>query len=117
QVISNYAETLENTIVYNLAFYITKLGSKSFLIPFTFVVCAFLLLIYRNILPAIVIASGTLLTHLFNDLIKGIIKRERPSLLAEANATGYSFPSGHAMIPVVFYGLLLYYTNKKVKNK
>ena len=30
---------------------------------------------------------------------------------------GYSFPSGHAMVSVVLYGLLAYFSYKFIKNK
>ena len=31
--------------------------------------------------------------------------------------SGYSFPSGHAMASLAFYGLLIYITKRLVKNK
>src|SRR5699024_9969491 len=56
-------------------------------------------------------------THLLNQLIKFLVERERPSLLEEANAIGYSFPSGHAMISIVCYGLFFYFVSQKIKQK
>lgn len=96
---------------------LTELGSRSFLIPFV-VTAAVLLGIYlRNWLPPLFLIGGTYSTHLLNDFIKGLVLRERPSISVSANAVGYSFPSGHAMIPVVCYGLLAYFIVKRMKSE
>lgn len=34
----------------------------------------------------------------------------------EANAEGFSFPSGHAMISIVCYGLLAYYLRQNIAS-
>lgn len=43
-----------------------------------------------------------------NLLLKGLFHRERPALEHGVDTFGYSFPSGHAMVSVVFYGMLVY---------
>ncbi|WP_246063129.1 phosphatase PAP2 family protein [Paenibacillus ehimensis] len=43
---------------------------------------------------------------LFNQLLKRIFERERPTLRRIVEETGYSFPSGHSMASIVFYGML-----------
>ena len=43
--------------------------------------------------------------------------RERPSILVEANAVGESFPSGHAMISMVCYGILAYFLARGIKSR
>lgn len=53
---------------------------------------------------------------LLNNIIKFIIQRERPSLEHLVQAGGYSFPSGHAMVALSLYGLLIYFIYKKIKN-
>ena len=52
-----------------------------------------------------------------NQVIKYIIRRDRPSVLKLIKQGGYSYPSGHSMIAVAVYGLLIYFVLKKVKNK
>src|SRR5699024_12014697 len=42
---------------------------------------------------------------------------ERPRIFTEANAEGYSFPSGHAMISLVCYGLFTYFITEKISSK
>ncbi|MFD1850013.1 phosphatase PAP2 family protein [Oceanobacillus bengalensis] len=107
---------LVDTSVYRVFLEITNLGSRSFLIPFVIVTAVFLWMVYKNSLPALFFAGGTLITHSLNKIIKNIIERERPSILEEANALGHSFPSGHAMISMVCYGLLAYFFTKKLKS-
>ncbi|MEA4925046.1 MAG: phosphatase PAP2 family protein [Syntrophomonadaceae bacterium] len=50
-------------------------------------------------------------------LLKNLIERSRPAGEALTTAAGYSFPSGHAMVSMAFYGflafLLLYCSRKK----
>ncbi len=53
---------------------------------------------------------------LLNQLLKFIVQRPRPEgyrLIAES---GYSFPSGHAMVSAAFYGLLIYFVYKKIQS-
>ena len=45
---------------------------------------------------------------LLNTLFKQIFARPRPDILPVVSATGYSFPSGHAMIALCFYGMVAY---------
>ena len=59
------------------------------------------------------VGGGTLI----NVLLKKIICRARPDHIRLIKQGGYSFPSGHSMITVCFYILLMYLIMKKVKNK
>jgi undecaprenyl-diphosphatase len=58
---------------------------------------------------ALFLVLTTLLGGLMNRLLKAYFERERPDL-AEAirHATGYSFPSGHAMGSTIVFGALAY---------
>lgn len=52
-----------------------------------------------------------------NQTIKHIVRRHRPNVLRLVSESGYSFPSGHSMISVAFYGLVIYFVYKKINNK
>ncbi|MCM3720316.1 phosphatase PAP2 family protein [Fictibacillus phosphorivorans] len=43
-----------------------------------------------------------------NHWLKGSFERPRPEIDRIIDITGYSFPSGHAMIPLAFFGMLSY---------
>lgn len=117
RLLGRFVEQFHDTYVYTFFRFMTDFGSGHFLIPFTIVLTVLLIFIYRSFLPAFIFAGGTLCTHLLNLLIKYMVERERPSLLEEANALGYSFPSGHAMISLVCYGLAVYFIRQKIVHK
>lgn len=95
----------------------TFLGTHQFLIPANLSLIAFFLFIkkhkwYSIKIPAIALSSLGLMF-----LLKGLFDRERPSVPLLFEAKGLSFPSGHALMSVTFYGLLIYMIFKSVKNK
>lgn len=72
----------------------------------------------KNRKIGISIFANLCLSALTNYLVKQILQRPRPleeyRLIEEK---GYSFPSGHSMVSMAFYGYLIYLINKKVNNK
>lgn len=54
---------------------------------------------------------------LINYILKEIVKRPRPPIeFRMVQESSYSFPSGHAMASLAFYGLIIYYLFKYIKN-
>lgn len=113
----DFVPLLADSRLYLFARWITDFGSYPFLIPFTVVMGIGLWWLYQHFSPALIFSGGTLLSYLSNHLIKLIVARERPSILVAAHAQGYSFPSGHAMISIVCYGLFTYFVCKKVTSQ
>lgn len=59
-------------------------------------------------------ASALVGGGLLNELLKRRFHRARPALkLRRAHATGYSFPSGHAMMTLSTYGTLAYLVSRR----
>ena len=59
-------------------------------------------------------ASALVGGGLLNELLKQRFHRARPALkLRRAHATGYSFPSGHAMMTLSTYGTLAYLVSRR----
>lgn len=57
------------------------------------------------------------ITFLISTIFKNIIKRERPSEALIKMPSDYSFPSGHTICAVVFYGILIYFiSNSNLKK-
>lgn len=52
-----------------------------------------------------------------NQAIKHIVRRPRPNVLRLVEEDGYSFPSGHSMVSMAFYGIVIYLVYKNVSNK
>lgn len=93
----------------------------SSLIPATIIVALLVggLLVSGRKLEPIFIASLTSFCALLNWLLKLIIDRPRPGselirVMGESN--GLSFPSGHIVYAVVFYGFLFYLALRLVKQ-
>ncbi|MDC3414726.1 phosphatase PAP2 family protein [Aquibacillus sp. 3ASR75-11] len=54
---------------------------------------------------------------LFNQLLKWIFQRQRPNVLRLIDVSGYSFPSGHAMGSIIFFGMIGYFLILFVEKK
>jgi len=96
--------------------FFTFLGTHQFLIPANLSLIAYFLFIkkhkwYSIKIPAIALSSLGLMF-----LLKGLFDRDRPLIPLLFEARGLSFPSGHALMSVTFYGLLIYMIFKGVKN-
>ena len=66
------------------------------------------ILVYRNdTIAALVLAIGLSGSWLLNGIFKSLFRRKRPDLWASSKRPmDYSYPSGHAMSAISFYGLL-----------
>lgn len=72
--------------------------------------------IFRN-KDSLLLTISALDSVIVNTIIKHIVKRDRPNILRLVSESGYSFPSGHAMIAVCVYGFLFYLAMIRIKNK
>lgn len=105
-----------DTPFYTLFRWLTELGSVSFVIPFTIIMIVVFAIMFRDWLAPLTFGLGVLGAHILNTVIKRLVARERPSISALLNAEGHSFPSGHAMVSMVCYGLIAFLLVKKLKN-
>jgi membrane-associated phospholipid phosphatase len=62
-------------------------------------------------------AVNLVLVVALNQVLKFIIQRPRPDGFRLATATGFSFPSGHSMVAMAFFGLLAWFVWKFEKDK
>ena len=96
-----------------IAKFITNLGGAIFLIILTII----LLISIKNKKIGLSIFSNLAIITILNQLLKRILQRPRPTEYRIIEETGYSFPSGHSMISMAFYGYLIYLIYKYVENK
>lgn len=96
-----------------IAKFITNLGGAIFLIIATIIL--FILIKDKKIGFSII--SNLVIVTILNQLLKNILQRPRPNEFRIVEETGYSFPSGHSMASMAFYGYLIYLIYKYVKNK
>ena len=92
---------------------ITEFGSVVILIS----IATILFIVIRNKKIGFCIFLNLAIIGALNQILKNIVQRPRPTEYGLINQSGYSFPSGHSMASVAFYGFLIYLIFKKVKNK
>ena len=97
-----------NAINNKMMLFVTFLGKHQFLIPANLILIFYFLLVKRQTwfsIRVITIAISSLALML---LLKQLFQRKRPLSPLLKAAKGLSFPSGHAIMAVTFYGLLIY---------
>lgn len=96
-----------------IAKFITNFGGAIFLSIAT----VMLFLLIKNKKIGLSIISNIVIITILNQLLKRILQRPRPTEFRIVEETGYSFPSGHSMISMAFYGYIIYLIYKYVTNK
>lgn len=115
-IIDNYIINIfknKNNVLTNIMKAITFLGSASCIIILTII----LLITIKNNKTKLLIILNIIIATLLNQILKYVVQRPRPNnpLVEE---TGFSFPSGHSMVSLAFYGLLTYLILKSnIKHK
>ena len=107
------SKALKFNFVTPIAKIITRFGSALFLIIISICVTLFL----ENKKIGLTIWINLIVSAIINFSIKNIMQRPRPINYRLIDETGYSFPSGHSMVSMAFYGFLIYLIYKYVKNK
>jgi membrane-associated phospholipid phosphatase len=95
---------------------LTELGDKKGIGIVALLVLGWLLLIKKNFLGAAAIALSVAIGNEVNKLLKNLIVRPRPELDHLGHVDSLSFPSGHAMVGLVFYFLIAYLVIEELKS-
>jgi membrane-associated phospholipid phosphatase len=95
----------------------TFMGTHTFLIPMNLLLIGYFLFIKRHrwysiTIPVVSIGGVSLMF-----ILKNIFGRPRPDNPLLRTVSGLSFPSGHALVSMAFYGLLIYLVWHNVANK
>ena len=123
-VLTNNTKTFDESI-YNFLYSLRSTGMDLFMktitqfgntIPVIIITLLIMILLPKK-KDMFLVGFNTIITVSSNQILKHIICRPRPSHLRLISEGGYSFPSGHAMISICLYGLLIYLVNKFIKNK
>lgn len=94
--------------------FITFFASTKFIT--SIVILLFILSFFKGKLPLII--NWIILGEVFiNNIIKVLVRRERPIIINMVTENTFSFPSGHTMAAVVFYGFLIYLIKKSKLDK
>lgn len=112
-----FIKNLSSPLINSYMLFATFLGNRQFIVFFSLGLMAYYLFLkphrwYSIKIPAVAIGSISA-----NILLKEVYDRARPTAFQMIEASGLSFPSGHAMFNLSFYGLLIYIIYKEIKNK
>ena len=108
--LSKYISDDLTNVVKNL----THLGSAFFVILIT----VFVLIIFKNKKYSIFMFIDLMLITVLQYVLKFTFVRNRPLDINLVEQGGYSFPSGHSLTAMAFYGFIIYliYTSKLIKK-
>jgi len=113
-LIYSFIINIKSDYMTNIMKFITFFGSTKFII---FLMIIFLILGLKknkifNIINVIIIGDVIL-----NNLVKILVRRDRPELINLIHETSFSFPSGHTMVSVTLYGFIIYLISKSKLSK
>ncbi len=111
--IYKYFFQMRNTFFDIFFIFFTRLGD---VIPVTIITICLLMIFNKE--DRYILGSSMIITLLINQGLKYIIQRPRPPLEERLiSQSGYSYPSGHSMMAMCLYGVLIYLINTKLKNR
>ena len=100
----NFMNRYNNETVSSILKFITNFGD--FYIPLFILVCIFIFV--KNKYYFFIEAGGYLIADIITYISKLLASRSRPLEALIKIPNSYSFPSGHTLTSIVFYGLLFY---------
>ena len=95
--------------------FLSYIGSKLFFYP-ALVVLTIFILFKRNWYMALFLWANLIGVRLLNTLLKTIFSRDRPSLEHVVEAGYYSYPSGHSMNSMAFFGAIAFLCYLMIKK-
>lgn len=104
--INSWTASHQNGIIQTISIFLSKIFEPIYVIIFVILLSLFLLSKSKK-KQAILLSAASLSSGIFIYLLKHIFSKARPSngIIPE---TGFSFPSGHAMISIALFGTLIY---------
>lgn len=113
QKVIDYILNIREDNLTNTMMIITNISSAYALI----VISILLLAIIKNKKIPISISKNLIIVFIISQLFKIIIKRPRPININLVEASGFSYPSGHSMVSMAYFGLIAYLIYKNLNNK
>ena len=112
----NIAYSLRNSKLNFIFKFITFLGDSKFIILVSILLGGYFFFYKKNKFNGILVILNTVNTAILNQGIKYIVRRPRPINLI-IDEDGFSFPSGHSMMSMCFYALIIYFIWKSNLKK
>lgn len=113
EIIYRMVISVKKETVTNVFKTITQFGSAIGLV----LIALISLILCKNKKVVASIAINLASCGLLNHILKIVIQRQRPPLeYRMVEESSFSFPSGHSMSSIAFYGLIIYFVFKNMKN-
>ncbi len=109
-LIYEFIFSFNNSILTDIFKLISFITSTKMIVLYNIIIVIVMIIRKSNKLLLVPIASS--ISAIVNNLIKVIVARERPGINPLVIETTYSFPSGHSMISILFFGTILYILNR-----
>ena len=110
--IAGYVTNINTNVMEGFTF----LGTHTFLIPANLLITAWFLFVKKRHWYSIKVPAVALSSLLLMLILKLTFRRDRPLDPLLQAAKGFSFPSGHALMSVTFYGLLILIVWQNIKK-
>lgn len=110
---SNFALSIRSDELNDFMVILTNISSAYSLIAISLL----LLFILKNKREPFLIILNLTSVFIFSQIVKLIIHRPRPIGDALVEHIGYSYPSGHSMVSLAYFGFIAYKIYKNTKNK
>ena len=114
--IMNLVAAFRSTGITKALIFLTYLGNWQVIVGLSIVALVILWSLWKK-RETIFLATAVVSGEVIKELLKFIVHRARPDvgffLISES---GYSFPSGHAVMSVIFYGAIAYFIYKLCKK-
>ena len=113
----SFFRSIENPILTKIYLWFTFIGDTPMVITIFLLSMAFLYFVLKHRIQLIFLLIVLVGSTLINNVLKIIYQRERPIEYRLADATGFSFPSGHAMASFTLYVALSFLIWKQIPSK
>ena len=107
-----FSENIINDKLTPILKVITHIGGEKIVL----VLAVLAIILIKGLKNKLFLLTGVVGTAGLNVILKHIIQRKRPNINRLIPEEGYSFPSGHSMMSMAFYGMLIFLIFKYVKN-
>ena len=112
-LIHSYILNIRTTSLTKILTIITNLAGASFLLALSILLFIFM----KNKKIPLYMFFNLIFAFFINEIAKSIFLRSRPIGINLIDENGLSFPSGHSMVGLSFYGFIIYLLIKKMKNQ
>lgn len=115
-IISNFVNNIRCDWLDFFMKFITSFGNTTTIIILLSLVLWLLIKMINNKKMAMFFLGSMICNVFLNQGIKFLIRRDRP-IYSLIDVGGFSFPSGHAMVSMAFYGFLIYLFYRLINKK